>query len=118
MAKSNITPPLYRTLELYCEWLNSFKVGDDYDYTVENFDSDKNPYAEITRIITYKADEFMVEVFEIYDGDEGGHTVLTVYFEIDGKNVNNRPIHATQLFDTMLTHWLLEGKIITEKEST
>lgn len=100
--------PLAAVLPLYCSWLNSaLTFADDTRTTPDQFDPAINEYASVKRGVTYRVEDYVVSVWSVYDGDEGGPAYLTVYFTLDGQ-----PWHATQNFDTYLTVWLTDGKIV------
>jgi len=101
------------TFKLYCEWLNSHNKESDFKYTPDNWDPSKNEWATVITVATYDTDWYRCEVYHIYDGDDGGGAALTVYFDRMFSDDPETPRIATQEFDTSLTIWLQDSKVVS-----
>lgn len=103
------------SLRRYADWLNSMRTAiDDFTVTPEQFLPAHNEHAsEPYRVASYRADDYDVRVWRLYDGDDGGPAWITVYFYEN----EDTPWHATQNFDTYLTVWLKDGELTKEGQS-
>lgn len=117
---------LIAMLDKYCEWLNLWidaEAGDDppRHYTPEQF-LVHQPYRDlygsgrINAIIptggSSAFDRVLVEA-TVTDGDEGGPTDLTAWFELDTVNGTNPMIALIQGFDTQLQFIYNDGKFVS-----
>lgn len=117
--------PIAVMLDTYTAWLNGWLDNDpypcDYRYTPTQF-LDHRPadslYGATHIDAIYETNNFTVYALTIYDGDDGGATGLTGWFEEypvwgDDKIVGQRTElhHMTQEFDTMLSVAVQEGTL-------
>lgn len=101
------TPPIQLTaaLDLYCEWLNKWTHSEGYGppndpsivYEPANFLSDE--YASWHDCGHLGGGFYDIHNFVISDGDDGGPTELTVWWDSEDQKV----IHIIQGFDTYVT---------------
>lgn len=106
---------LVAMLDAYVEWLNTWNEADElndrnFRHTMEMFTSNDPRIDGI--IITGASNAFQRVLIEatVYDGDDGGPTDLTAWFELDTYNGTNRLTHLIQGFDTNLQFIIHEGK--------
>lgn len=120
LSKADGLPPdtLKAMLLDYCLWVNRWAAATDDDphvYEPQQFtvtDEEANLYGEYTHIATYFDGWYRVEVWQVYDGDDGGPTVLTGYFEtIPGPGLGSLWYLASQ-FDTMMRFIMEDGELV------
>jgi hypothetical protein len=105
---------LVAMLDAYIEWLNMWAEHDDlndgFRYTMETF-APHNPHI-VGICLTGSSNTFQRVLVEacVYDGDDGGPTDLTAWFELDTMNGTNALEHMIQGFDTMLQFIIRDGK--------
>jgi len=84
-------------LDLYCEWLNQWSLDSDgpegHTYTIHQFtitDADRGLYgdARVCGIVPHVMYDGYMVVALVSDGDEGGPTELTAWFELNPDNTS------------------------------
>ena len=121
---------LIAMVDAYCQWLNEWqkedaeRFGTAPHYEPKQFlvyDPDKGLYGggRINAIVptggSAAFDRVLVEA-TISDGDEGGPTDLTAWFELDTVNGTNPLIAMIQGFDTSLQFIYQDGKMVNTPE--
>lgn len=113
---------LIAMLDMYVAWLNRWATanGDDHVYKVHQFVS-YNPAeglygnAEIRALVPTTWDGLLVLAI-VSDGDDGGPTELTAWFDIDTTTGTNPLRDMVQGFDTMRQLIVREGRFVNLPE--
>ncbi len=106
-------------LNAYTEWLNTWQTFNEQEptYTPTQFldwKPEQHRYGQADLHAIYKQ-WYVTYAITIYDGDEGGSTNLTGYFDTGNDFQGNHYFeldYMTQEFDTMLTIAMEEGKLV------
>lgn len=101
-----------RILIDYVAWLNSHieahDAGNPFRYKPEMFDpaESEHGFFRLVKAVVPDASYFAMTVYEVYDGDDGGAAVLTVWSKGD------TPIHIVQEFDTLISLVKDDNKVV------
>jgi len=121
---------LVAMLDTYCQWLNMWMETDEgqtHRYEPIQFivnDPDTNLYGDshVHALVSCGEsslyERYLVQAV-VYDGDDGGPTELTAWFDIDTDDGTNPLIAMVQGFDTDLQFVYRDRKFVAipEKES-
>jgi hypothetical protein len=113
---------LIAMLDAYVEWLNAWLSSElertpeeayhPPRYTMQTF-TDNHPRI-VGLAITGASNTYQRVLVEacVYDGDEGGPTDLTAWFDLDTNDGTNPLVAMVQGFDTNLQFIIREGKFV------
>jgi hypothetical protein len=112
---------LIAMVEVYCQWLNEWVDADETPdfatrYSVEKFlryDPERGLYGqgEVKAVIPTYFNRILVEAV-VTDGDDGGATTLTAWFDLNFHDGTNPLDTMVQGFDTTYQIIYSEGKLV------